>query len=114
MPLNDRDSLLERLVRTTELANNIAIRMVDYLQITKGQTHGFREVAIVFLEVCQTLWPVQRGLLNGSHGDAALPTEVIQELKSKVRSVIEDFSSLDLLLNKFLICKYIHQNGTTY
>ncbi|KAK5945529.1 hypothetical protein PMZ80_002734 [Knufia obscura] len=96
-------SLLELCSRATNLANTNSTRTVEYLTVSKGhQTHGFRELAINFLEVCQTLWPIQAGLMDASHTQGPLPADVVKELTGKVNQAIDDFNSLDLLLSRLL------------
>ncbi|KAJ9655522.1 hypothetical protein H2198_005613 [Neophaeococcomyces mojaviensis] len=97
-------SLLELCQRATNLANSNSTRTVEYLTISKGhQSHGFRDLAINFLELCQTLWPIQAGLVDASATEDQLPTDVVKELTGKVTQTIEDFDSLDYLLSKLLI-----------
>ncbi|KAK5077647.1 hypothetical protein LTR70_009559 [Exophiala xenobiotica] len=94
--------LLELCQRATNLASTNSTRTVEYLSVSKGhQTHGFRELAINFLELCQTLWPIQAGLMDASH-EERLPTDVAKELTGKVTQTIDDFNSLDLLLSRLL------------
>lgn len=96
-------SLLELCQRATNLANTNSTRTVEYLTVSKGhQTHSFRELAINFLELCQTLWPIQAGLLDSSHTDDQLPADVAKELTGKVNQTIDDFNALDLLLSRLL------------
>lgn len=95
--------LLELCSRATNLANTNSTRTVEYLTVSKGhQTYGFRELAIHFLEVCQTLWPIQAGLLEAARIEDQLPTDVSRELTEKVSSTIDDFNTLDTLLSKLL------------
>ena len=95
--------LLELCQRAVNLANINSTRTVEYLSVSRGhETHGFRELAINFLEVCQTLWPIQAGLLEATQRDERLPVDVSKELTEKVGSTIEDFNSFDLLLSKLL------------
>ncbi|KAK6369962.1 hypothetical protein LTR64_005201 [Lithohypha guttulata] len=96
--------LLELCQRATNLANINSTRTVEYLTASKShQTHGFRGLAINFLEVCQTLWPIQAGLLEAARAEDQLPIDVAKELTDKVSSTIDNFNFLDLLLSKLLI-----------
>jgi len=104
--------LLELCQRATNLANTNSTRIVEYLAASKGhQTHGFRELAINFLELCQTLWPIQAGLLDASRTEDQMPAEVAKELTGKVSQTIDDFNSLDLLLSRLLT--YERKTGFT-
>lgn len=94
--------LLELCQRATNLASTNSTRTVEYLAVSKGhQTPGFRELAINFLELCQTLWPIQAGLMDASQEDR-LPTDIAKELTGKVNQTIDDFKTLDLLLSRLL------------
>jgi len=94
--------LLELCQRATNLASTNSTRTVEYLAVSKGhQTPGFRELAINFLELCQTLWPIQAGLMDASQDDR-LPTDIAKELTGKVNQTIDDFKTLDLLLSRLL------------
>ena len=95
--------LLELCQRATNLASTNSTRTVEYLSASKGhQTHGFRELAINFLELCQTLWPIQAGLLDASRLEDQLPVDVAKELTGKVNQTISDFNALDTLLSRLL------------
>lgn len=95
--------LLELCQRATNLANINSTRTVEYLTVSRGhQTYGFRELAINFLEVCQTLWPIQAGLLEAARVEDQLPDDVAKELTEKVSSTIDDFNTLDMLISKLL------------
>ena len=100
---NETTVLLELCQRATNLANTNSTRTVEYLAAAKNhQTPGFRDLAINFLEVLQTLWPLQAGLMDQTRGTGLLPVEIAKELTSKVQQTIDDFNSLDLLLTRLL------------
>lgn len=89
--------------RATNLANTNSTRTVEYLSVSKGhQTPGIKELAINFLDVCQTLAPIQAGL-NDEQRDDELPSDVTNELIDKIKQTIDDFNALDALLSDLLI-----------
>jgi len=90
---NAKTLLLELCQRATNLASTNSTRTIEYLTVSKGhQTYGFRELAINFLELCQTLWPIQAGLSDTSRAEDQLPAEVVKELTGKVNQTIDNFT----------------------
>lgn len=100
---DDMTVLLELCQRATNLANTNSTRTVEYLDASHShQSLAFRNLTVNFLEVCQTLWPIQAGLIDLAGSHSLLPADVSKELAEKVQRTIDDFNSLDLLLTRLL------------
>ena len=78
MAKKGKESLLELCNRATILGNSISVRMLEYLSTVKSQPHGFRELAVDFLDICRILWSIEAGLSEASRTKNQFPIDMVQ------------------------------------
>ncbi|KAL2428139.1 hypothetical protein ABEF91_007309 [Exophiala dermatitidis] len=103
-----KESLLDACTRATTMGNTVSVRMVEYMTV-KHHPHGFRELAIEFLDLSRILFSIQAGLSEVSHSHNQFPIDMTQELDKKFRQTNDDFIVLNQMLTKFL--EYENKRG---
>ncbi|ETI22723.1 hypothetical protein G647_06799 [Cladophialophora carrionii CBS 160.54] len=101
-PKKGKESLLDLCSRATTQGNSISVRMLEYLSTVKEPPHGFRELAINFLDICRVLYSIEAGLSAASRAHSQFPNDMQQELDKKFRQTADDFIVLNQMLVKFL------------
>ncbi|EOO03340.1 putative ankyrin repeat domain containing protein [Phaeoacremonium minimum UCRPA7] len=84
------------------MGNSISVRMLEYLSTVKNHPHGFRELAMDFLDICRILWSIEAGLTEASRTHNQFPSDMVQELDKKFRQTNDDFIVLNQMLVKYL------------
>lgn len=97
-----KETLLELCTRATLQANSISVRLLEYLSTAKTQPHGFRELAVDFLDICRVLYSTEAGLREAARTKSQLPVDMVSELDKKFRQANDDFLVLNQMLLKFL------------
>ncbi|KAK4609049.1 Putative ankyrin repeat protein [Fulvia fulva] len=98
-PNKGKESLLDLCNRTIALGNSIAVHTLEYLSIAKTPRHGFRELAVEFLEASRALFPAKAGLARST---AKFSTDVQQELRERFSQTNNAFTIMDQVVNKLL------------
>ena len=101
-PRKGKETLLELCTATTTLGNTIAVHLVEYLSITKTPSHGFKELAVEFLETSRILFPAKAGLTETARTGTQFPSDIMQELRERFHQTNTVFVVLNQLVNKFL------------
>ncbi|KAI5365832.1 Putative ankyrin repeat-containing domain superfamily [Septoria linicola] len=94
-----KETLLEQCTGVIAIGNGIAVHILEYLSIVKEAPHGFRELAIEFLETSRALFPAKAGL---SRSTAKFQPDVTAQLQQKFLLTKNAFIVLDQVVNKFL------------
>ena len=101
-PRKAKESPVELCSQANTLGNTISVRILEYLSTGKNEPHNFRQLAADFLDICQTIWSIETGLLDLSQKRNQFPDELFDELGKKIRSVKDDFIALNQMLVKFV------------
>ncbi|CAK1363981.1 putative ankyrin repeat protein [Cercospora beticola] len=99
MAPNKKETLLEQCTGVIAIGNGIAVHILEYLSIVKEAPHGFREMAIEFVETSRALFPAKAGLARSS---AKFQPDVTAQLSQKFQLTKNAFIVLDQVVNKFL------------
>ncbi|KAM3420093.1 hypothetical protein BST61_g3396 [Cercospora zeina] len=99
MAPTNKDSLLEQCTGVIAIGNGIAVHILEYLSIVKEAPHGFRALAVEFVETSRALFPAKAGLARSS---AKFQAEVTTQLQQKFQLTRNAFIVLDQVVNKFL------------
>jgi hypothetical protein len=97
-----QDALLHATSNATQLGNRISLRMVDFLEHVKNQPLGFRDLGTDFLSICKILNALEESLNEHFSTSQPFPEQAIPELQRILDSTIQDFDSLQSLLEKFM------------
>lgn len=101
-PRKGKETLLELCTSTTTLGNTIAVHLVEYLSVAKSTSHGFKELAVEFLETSRILFPAKVGLTETARTGTQFPSDITQELRERFHQTHTVFIVLNQLVNKFL------------
>ncbi|KAF7196721.1 Ankyrin-2 [Pseudocercospora fuligena] len=101
-PRKGKETLLELCTATTTLGNTIAVHLVEYLSTAKQPSHGFKELAVEFLETSRILFPAKAGLTETARTGTQFPADITQELRERFHQTNTVFVVLNQLVNKFL------------
>jgi len=95
-------ALLQAASSATQLGNRISVRMIDFLDNVKSQPLGFKDLGMDFLAVCQILNALEASLKEHFATNQPFPEQALPELRRILDNTVQDFVSLQSLLEKFL------------
>jgi len=96
------EKLSELCASTIKLGNIIAVHILEYLSDAKNPRHGFKDVAVEFLETSRALFIANAGLTAASRSGSQLPANVTNDLQELFRQLSMVFTVLNQMVNKLL------------
>jgi hypothetical protein len=101
--MNDQSGLLLAAVHScSERGNQISVKMIEFLDNVRDQPIGFRPLGQDFLSISKILNALEESLKEHFRTYQPFPERAIPELMRIINKTIQDFSQLQLLLQKFM------------
>ncbi|TKA61679.1 hypothetical protein B0A55_12631, partial [Friedmanniomyces simplex] len=101
-PKKGKETPLELCTSIISQGNGIAVHILEYLSNVKTPRHGFKELAIEFLDTSRALFPAQAGLTEAYRSRTQLSPDSTNELHELFRLYDVNFSVLKQMVNKLL------------
>jgi hypothetical protein len=101
--MNDQSGpLLAAVHSCSERGNQISVKMIEFLDNVRDQPIGFRPLGQDFLGISKILNALEESLKEHFRTNQPFPERAIPELMRIIHKTIQDFSQLQLLLQKFM------------
>ncbi|KAK5121864.1 hypothetical protein LTR85_004435 [Meristemomyces frigidus] len=101
-PKKGKETPLELCTITISMGNSIAVHLLEYLSDVANPRHGFRALAIEFLEASRALFPAKTGLTEATRSRTQFPAELTNELRELLRRYNDNFVVLRQMVDKLL------------
>lgn len=103
-----RETLLDLCAASLRLGNNSAVRILEYLSEARNPRHGFKELALEFVETSRPLFAAKTGLTEAEKARTQFPADTTNELRDLLRQYASNFSVLNNMVNKLLDDEHKH------
>lgn len=97
-----RETLQELVNNTLATGNSVAVHVLEYLTDVKSPKHGFKDLAVEFLEASRAIYPAKVGLAEAQRTHTQFPADNAEELRQLLRQYEDNFAVLKQMVNRLL------------